>query len=133
MIFVDTNIFLRYFTKDDEEKAKEVLELLKKVDRGEEEITTSSLVIFETIFTLNSYYEVPREKIKDLIFLILDLKGLKLRDKRTYKEALEIYANKNISFADAFNYAFAKKKGLDQIYSYDEDFDTFKDIKRITP
>ena len=28
--FLDTNILIRYFTKDDEEKAYNVLELLKK-------------------------------------------------------------------------------------------------------
>ena len=29
--FLDTNILIRYFTKDDEEKAYNVLELLKKI------------------------------------------------------------------------------------------------------
>jgi len=58
--FLDTNILIRYFTKDDEEKAYNVLELLKKIERNEEKATTSPLVIFEVIFTLQSYYKVPR-------------------------------------------------------------------------
>ncbi len=45
--FLDTNIFLRYLTKDDEEKAYKVLELLKKIEKGEEKAITSPLVIFE--------------------------------------------------------------------------------------
>jgi len=33
MRFLDTNILLRYFTKDDEKKANDVLRLLKKVEK----------------------------------------------------------------------------------------------------
>jgi len=47
MRFIDTNLFIRYFTRDEEEKAQRVLALLKRVEKGEEKITTSSLVIFE--------------------------------------------------------------------------------------
>jgi predicted nucleic acid-binding protein len=32
--FLDTNIFLRYFTKDDEKKAYDVLALLKRIERN---------------------------------------------------------------------------------------------------
>ena len=101
--FLDTNILIRYFTKDDEEKAYNVLELLKKIERNEEKATTSPLVIFEVIFTLQSYYKVPREEIKDLLLPILNLRGLKLPFKSIFEKALEIYPQVNISFADIFN------------------------------
>ncbi|MFZ8831725.1 MAG: hypothetical protein ACO2OY_06205 [Thermodesulfobacteriaceae bacterium] len=42
--FLDTNIFLRYITKDNEEKAYKVLELLKKIEKGEEKAITSPLI-----------------------------------------------------------------------------------------
>jgi len=57
MRFIDTNLFLRYFTRDEEEKAQKVLALLKRVEKNEEKVTTSPLVIFETIFTLESFYK----------------------------------------------------------------------------
>ncbi|HID95412.1 MAG TPA: hypothetical protein EYP53_05060, partial [Candidatus Latescibacteria bacterium] len=38
---------LRYFTKDGPQKAEQVLKLLKKVERNEEKVITSPLVIFE--------------------------------------------------------------------------------------
>jgi len=101
--FLDTNILIRYFTKDDEEKAYNVLELLKKIERNEEKATTSPLVIFEVIFTLQSYYKVPREEIKDLLLPILNLRGLKLPFKSIFEKALEIYPQVNISFADIFD------------------------------
>jgi len=67
MRFLDTNILLRYFTKDDEKKANDVLRLLKKVEKAEEKVLTSPLVIFETIFTLETYYKVKRKEIKSLL------------------------------------------------------------------
>lgn len=43
MRFIDTNLFIRYFTRDDEEKAQKVLALLKRVERDKERITLSEL------------------------------------------------------------------------------------------
>ena len=85
MRFIDTNIFLRYFTRDDEEKAQDVLALLKRVERNEEKVITSPLVIFETIFTLESHYKVSRKEIKGLIQTILNLRGLYLDHKEVFE------------------------------------------------
>ena len=133
MRFVDTNLFIRYFTRDDEEKAQKVLALLKRVEKDKERITTSPLVIFETIFTLESFYRVPKKETKELILPILKLKGLKLSNKEIYEQALDVYVKKNISFTDAFNSVYILKKGIKEIYSYDEDFDKIEGIKRVTP
>jgi len=133
MRFLDTNLLIRYFTRDDEEKAQRVLKLLKRVERGEERVITSPLVLFEIVFTLQSFYGVPREKIKELLSPIIELRGLKLSNKEIYQLALDIYTEKNISFADAFNAAFALKKGIKEIYSYDEDFDKIEGIRRVVP
>ncbi|MEW6382305.1 MAG: PIN domain-containing protein [bacterium] len=133
MRFIDTNLFLRYFTRDDEDKAQKVLNLLKRVEKNGEKIITSSLVIFEVIFTLESFYKIPREEIKELMTPILGLRGLKLSDKEIYRQALDIYTQKKVSFADAFNAAFAMRKGIKEIYSYDKDFDKLEGIARTIP
>jgi len=131
--FLDTNIFLRYFTKDDEKKAYDVLALLKRIERNEEKVITSPLVIFEVIFTLQSYYKLPREQIKELLLPVLNLRGLKLPFKSVFEKALEMFPQVNIPFADIFNYYFMVEEGIKEIYSYDEDFDKFEGIKRLEP
>lgn len=133
MRFIDTNILLRYFTRDDEEKAADVLELLKRVERNEEKVITSPLVIFETIFTLESYYRVPRQKIENLMNSILNLRGLRLDYKDVFQSALSLYSGTKISFADAFNACFMEKRNIEEIYSFDVDFDRIEGIKRVTP
>lgn len=133
MRFVDTNILLRYFTRDDEEKAQDVLKLVKRLERNEEKATTSPLVIFETVFTLHSYYEVPPEEIRGLLYPILNLRGLKLDFREVFEAALDLYSELNISFADAFNACFMKSRGIAEIYSFDEDFDKVEGVRRVIP
>jgi len=132
-IFLDTNILLHYLTRDDEQKAQAVLSLLLRTERGEEKMITSSMVIFETIFTLQSNYQVPRNKIMELLMPIISLRSLKLEHKGVYDRAFELYCSKNISFADAYNIAFMEDQGVTEIYSYDTDFDGAEGINRLEP
>lgn len=131
--FLDTNILLRYLTRDDIHKAQCALSLLTRVERGEEKVVTSPLVIFETIFTLQSLYKVPRQQIKDLLLPIIALRNLQLSDKGVYQRAFDFYTSKNISFADAYNAAYMIDEEIAQIYSWDKDFDKIEGIVRLEP
>ena len=129
--FLDTNILLRYFTRDDEQKAQRALDLLIRVERGEEKIITSSLVIFETVFTLQRFYKVPRQRIKELILSIISLRGLHLPGKNVYYHAFDLYVTNNISFADAYNAAYMLSEKVSNIYTWDTDFDKIDGIVRL--
>lgn len=131
--FLDTNILLRYFTKDDEEKAQKALALLRRIERGEERVETSLFVIFETVFTLQRFYHVPKTRIKELLLPILLLRGLRLSSKNLCVVALDIYVEHNVSFADAFNTVYMKERGATEIYSWDTDFDKIGGISRFEP
>ena len=133
MRFLDTNILLRYLTKDDEPKARRALALLSRVERGQEKVMTSPMVIFETIFTLQKRYNVPRERIRDSLGDIISLRGLDLPNKHLYGRALDLYASKNISFADAFNAAYMQSRGHSEIYSWDTDVDRLEGFARLEP
>ena len=133
MRFIDTNLFIRYFTRDDEEKAEAVLKLLKRVEKNEERIITSPLVIFELVFTLGNYYKVPRREIKEIMQPVFNLRGLRLDYRDVFESALELYSQGTLSFADAFNACFMSKREIKEIYSYDKDFDQLEGIKRVVP
>jgi predicted nucleic acid-binding protein len=133
MRFLDTNILLRYFTKDDEEKARKALALLQRVERGEEQVETSLPVIFETVFTLQRHYHVPLPQIKALLLPILQMRGLRLPSKTLCMAALDLFVEHNISYADAFNAAYMQNRGITEVYSWDTDFDRIADITRVEP
>ena len=135
MRFLDTNILLRHLTGDDPGKAQACLALLLRVERGEEAVATSDLVIAETVFLLQSprQYGLSRDRIRQLIEPIIALRGLRLPRKALYARAFDLYCQRNISFTDAFNAAYMEARGLTEMYSYDTDFDRVEGIQWVEP
>jgi predicted nucleic acid-binding protein len=131
--FLDTNILLRFLTRDDEQKAQQALNLLMRIERGEEKVITSPLVIFETVYTLQSFYKVPRQQIKEQVLSIISMRSLHLPDKSLYHRAFDLYITKNISFADAYNAVYMQSEEVSNIYSWDRDFDKIDGITRLEP
>ncbi|MCC7353224.1 MAG: PIN domain-containing protein [Anaerolineae bacterium] len=131
--FLDTNVLLRYFTTDDPKKAQAALSLLTRVERGEEKVETSPLVIFETVFTLQHRYQMPREDIRDALSDLLSLRGLRLSGKSLFAETLTLYARSKLSFTDAYNVVYMKQRQLSEIYSWDTVFERIPGIQRAEP
>lgn len=131
--FIDTNIFLRYLTKDDPSKYEKCREIFKSAMEGKIEISTSGMVIAELIWTLLSYYKVPKADVVEKISIIVSTKNLYLPDKDIIADSLLLYSRKNIDYIDAYNAVFMKYHDFPEIYSYDKDFDLIENIKREEP
>jgi predicted nucleic acid-binding protein len=131
--FVDTNIFLRYLTGDDHPKYERCRGLFKRAVEGEFGLSTSVMVIAELIWTLLSYYKVPKAEVVEKVSVIIGSENIFIPDKNLLADALVLYAQKNIDFIDAYNAVFMKYHGFREIYSYDEDFDMIADIERKEP
>lgn len=131
--FIDTNIFLRYLTKDDLAKYEKCKELFKKAMDGKIALSTSEMVIAELIWTLISYYKVPKAEVIEKISIIVGTENLYIPGKDIVSDALVIFAGKNIDYIDAYNAVFMRYHDMDGIYTYDIHFDAVKDIKREEP
>ncbi len=91
------------------------------------------MVIFETIFTLDRSYRVSNARISQLIAPLIRLPGLRLEGKELLLQALDIFGNSSLSFADAYNIAVMRSNNVLEIYSWDTDFDRIQDISRLEP
>lgn len=131
--YLDTNILLRYFTNDDPVKAARALALLERVERGEERLATSLMVVAETVFTLERAYKVSKHDTHQMLRDLIELPGIRLPNKSRCLEALELHARKNISFADAYNAVDLQARGMSEIYSWDTDFDDLPGVVRVEP
>jgi len=131
--FIDTNIFLRFLTRDQEKQYQACRKLFFQAQKGKIKLITTSLVIFELIWTLISYYEDPKEKVVEKVLSLLDFPNLKVEHKTLLFEALLLWQRKNIDFNDAFNFIWAQNKKVEQIYSYDKHFDRLSQIPRVEP
>ena len=132
-VFVDTNIFLRYLTKDDPVQFPRCRTLFKKAQEGEVLLVTSTLVIAEMIWTLTSFFQIPKDQIIEKVSIIIGSEAVQISDKDLLAEALVLYARKNIDFIDAYHAVLMKKLQVPEIYSYDRDFDRIAGLKRLEP
>jgi predicted nucleic acid-binding protein len=132
-VFIDTNIFLRYLTKDDPVQYPRCRNLFKKAQHGEMLLVTSTLVIAELIWTLASHYQVSKEQIIEKISIIIGSVAVQIPDKEIIAEALVIYARKNVDYIDAYNAVLLRHLNLKAIYSYDKDFDKLETVQRLEP
>lgn len=90
-LFVDTNIFLRFLTNDDPIKAKKAEALFKAAVNGKQRLRTSLLVIAEIVWTLESFYELPKEDIANKIAMILNTPHLTCSEAPLIRRALDLY------------------------------------------
>jgi uncharacterized protein len=131
--FIDTNIFLRYLTKDDPSRYEKCREIFKSATEGKIELFTSEMVIAELIWTLLSYYKVSKAEVIEKLSIIVGTESLYIPDKNIIADALLLYSRRNIDYIDAYNAMFMKYYNSPEIYSYDQDFDLVEDIKREEP
>ena len=134
MRLTDTNLLIRFFTRDDPEKAERVRQLLERVEQNQEKVALSPIVVFETVFTLAHSYKLSRAQIKEMLEDVISLRGVHLPNKNVYLRALELYAqHPRLSFGDAYNASYMESLGLTELYSYDEGYDRLTEITRFEP
>ena len=137
MRFLDTNVVLRYLTRDDEVKAETCYQLFERASRGEEILVTCEAIVAEVVYVLSSRragYHLDRRDIAARLFPILSLRGLRLPQKQLYINALNIYASSPfLDFEDALAIAHMQHQSITEIISFDKDFDHVTEIQRLEP
>jgi predicted nucleic-acid-binding protein len=133
MIFLDTNIFIRYFEQEDEKKALDVEKLFERLVDGRVSCFTNSMVIAEIVWTLEKYYEWEKEEVCENIEIILNTPNIRIASRNIIKNAISTYKNTNIDYIDSYNHACIKAHDASQIYSYDQHFDGLDDLERLIP
>lgn len=132
--FVDTNLFLRYLTNDVPGQADAVESLLQRASKGKVNLVTTSMVIAEIVWTLESYYEIGKKEIQTMVLGILNTTGLEVIDSDLLLQAIIPYADKNVDFIDAFNAAWMVKNDVNRIFTFDQKhFNRFEGITAEVP
>ncbi len=116
--FLDTNVILRYLLNDVPEQADAVEALLERAEKGEVVLRTNVMVIAEIVWTCESFYGLPKEDIRDKVLMIINTPGLKVENAGLIAEAVILYAEKNADFIDAYNACWAKREGIERVYTF---------------
>lgn len=133
--FLDTNILIRYLTRDDPEKAARAYALLREVEQNRRLVTTTEAVLAEVVYVLSStaLYNVARPVIRQRLTDILALPGLRLANKSVYRRALDLYASVNLDFTDCLIVARMEHAKLTDVLSFDRGFEKIPGITRVEP
>lgn len=126
--FVDTNIFIEVLQRKGE-KSDRALKLLE----SDATLWTTEMVIAEIEWVLRDLYELPRVKIADHLRRILSLSNLNVPHKGEIMEATLLYESIGVDWTDCFNAVIARDEGVNEVYSFDRDFNKFKFLKRLEP
>ena len=134
LAFADTNLFLRYLTNDVPEEADAVEALLRRAQAGDLALVTSSMVIAEIVWTLESFYHLSRAEVQAKVQAILNTPGLAVADAELVLQAALWHAEKNVDFIDGYNAAWLLVRDIHEVYTFDlKHFARLEGIRALTP
>jgi len=110
--FVDSNVFLRFYTADDPKQQAEAREIFLKAKAGEYELFCGPPVFFEIAWVLNSRYKVPLVEILDKLEAILTIPNLHVFDGDYVKRAISLARESHQSYPDAYIAIAAQDKHI---------------------
>jgi predicted nucleic-acid-binding protein len=100
MLGVDTNVLVRYLTRDDQpqyDKARRMID--REVAKGEP-VLVSLLVLLETEWVLRSRYEMAKADIVTAFSALLDTADLTFEDEPSVETAVYSWKDSAADFAD---------------------------------
>jgi len=130
---IDSNVILRYLTKNPPKMAEAALRTLDDAQKGKISLLLTPLTVAEVVWVLESFYGQTKARISEIMGQFLFCEGLEVEDLDLIIEALTLYEAKNLDFADAFLAATALRRGPRGIYSFDHDFNRVPGITRLEP
>ena len=128
--FLDTNILLRHLRQDHPVLSPKATAILERIERGDLRVRTSDTAVFETVFTLQRTYQVPRAEVAAALLPLLELPGLTLPGKRRYRQVFALYTSTALGFADCYHAVLVQQLRLPAIFSFDHHFDQIPGLQR---
>jgi len=128
---IDTNIFIRFFTKDSslyQEKAKKIILMLYN---GEIEAYLCESVFTEVFYVLKRLYKWSDLDIAEAVGQVLSLNGIVTEQKKLYLYAIDTYLQYNFLDIEDCIVIESAKQYKKQILSFDTDFDKVTGITRV--
>jgi|SRR3989344_1690287 len=120
MIFVDTNYFLRFLFDDGSPQHEKASSLFLEAARGEKDLITSTLVIFEIFWVLESYYKLKKIQKINIIQNILDMVFVQLEERSILQNSLERYRKSSLELEDCYNISFSIKNDIKDFATFDK-------------
>ena len=98
---------------------------MERLEAGTERAEILESVVAEAVWTLESFYKVPRAEIAERLAAILNFHGVLVAKKGVLVNALARFGSTSVDFVDCLLAAQAQQRNL-TVYSFDA-----KDFRRL--
>jgi predicted nucleic-acid-binding protein len=119
MIGVDTNVLIRYLTRDDQPQYEKARRLIAREVSNGEPVLVSMLVLLETEWVLRSRYELPKAEIAAAFSALLDTADLTFEDEAAVESAVYSWKDSTADFADCLIEARNRRLGCRATATFD--------------
>lgn len=119
--WLDTNVIVRFLTRDPQPLAQRADRLLAKAENGEIALRLTPLIVAEIVWTLGSRYGQKPEAIARAMSAVIRSHGILAEEHDAMLEALTIMVERHVSFPDAY-VAVSARRAEEPVCSFDADF-----------
>ncbi len=120
MIGLDTNVLVRFMTRDDEDEWRRVFNLMSQYNGHSNSIYITDAVLCEVAWVLKSTYKYDKDRLIEGLELLSSTNELEFSNRTIFKQALELYKNGKADFADYFIILKNHQAGCECTYSFDK-------------
>jgi predicted nucleic-acid-binding protein len=117
---LDTNVLVRFLLKDDERQAEAVYRIFKQAELNSNVFFVSTPVLLETIWVLDSVYEIARREILDAIDELLLMPILEFDAQSAIRSFISSGRENKADLSDFLIAHYAKYSGCDSVLTFDK-------------
>lgn len=100
---------------------------------AETELFLTDLVVAESVYVLESFYEAPRAQVAEAMRSLLALASVVSVDRALLLRVVEVYEADRLDFAEAYLVACAESTGINRVASFDKSLDRVGTVERVEP
>ena len=121
-LWVDTNVLLRLVTKTPDDLFRRAVKLVAEAEEdGRLTLAAHPLHVAETTYVLRSLYHYAPHEVREALGIVLRLRALEIFDEDRVMQALDLMAERNVDFDDAYLALWARER-QGGVASFDRDF-----------
>ncbi|MBI4276917.1 MAG: type II toxin-antitoxin system VapC family toxin [Armatimonadetes bacterium] len=117
---IDTNILVRYLTRDEPAQWARAQRYIQDTGAAGEQCLINVIVLCETVWILRSFYGVQRDTIAAVLEKILTARQFEVEDKDLAWAALREYRATGADFADCLIGQRNRMAGCDETATFDK-------------
>lgn len=125
-VLLDTNIWLRFFLKDENAQFEQVVSLFSLIDTGAVVPYVSTIILLEINFIFKKVYKLPDSEISKIFEKILEFRGITLIEKTKFIRAFEWHQKYNVKLADCLIASQLPEKTI--LVTFDREFRKIKGL-----